>query len=62
MLTALDRILLLIVGAIFLGGGLYVIRQAINGAKNLIESSLFGLIGVATGLLLCIWAFFGAPE
>lgn len=50
-----------IVGAIFVGGGLTFVKGAF-GAKNLIESALFGLVGVAAGLFLCIVAITGAPD
>lgn len=51
-----------VVGAIFLGGGLVFVRQAFDDAKNVLESVIFALMGVATGIWLCFWAITGIPE
>jgi hypothetical protein len=51
-----------VVGSVFLGGGLVFIKQSLEDAKNVVESVLFALMGVATGLWLCFWALFGIPE
>ena len=56
----LDRILMLSVGAIFILGGAIIARGALD-AKNLIESSLFGLLGIGVGIFLVIAAFCGPP-
>lgn len=54
------RILLFVVGAIFAGaGGRFVIDSM--EAKDLIESTLFGLFGILIGLFLIGVAIFGPP-
>jgi len=58
----LERILMFIIGAVFLGGGLIFIKQAVEGAKNMIESALFGLLGFMAGVWLIWWAIAGIPE
>jgi hypothetical protein len=58
----IERILMFIVGSVFLGGGLVFVKQSLDDAKNVVESVLFALMGVATGLWLCFWALFGIPE
>ena len=62
MNIVLARIMMLIVGSVFLGGGLVFVKQAFDDAKNVIESVLFALMGVATGLWLIWWALTGIPE
>jgi hypothetical protein len=57
----MDRVITFVIGAIFIGGGAIFIKGAFD-AKNLIESAMFGLLGIATGLFLCIVAVCGAPE
>jgi hypothetical protein len=54
--------MMLIVGAVFLGGGLLFVKQAFDGSKDVIQSVLFGILGVATGIWLCLWAITGIPE
>lgn len=56
------RIMMFIVGSVFLGGGLLFVKQSLDDSKNVIESVLFALMGVMTGLLLCFWAVAGIPE
>lgn len=60
--TVILRILLFIVGTIFLVGGVVFVKQAFDGAKNMIQSVLFSLMGVMTGLLLLYWAIGGIPD
>ncbi|HEY9715183.1 MAG TPA: hypothetical protein V6C72_17060 [Chroococcales cyanobacterium] len=62
MNIVLERIMMLIVGSVFLGGGLVFVKQAFDDAKNVLESVLFALMGVATGLWLVWWALTGIPE
>ncbi|HEY9868056.1 MAG TPA: hypothetical protein V6D08_02510 [Candidatus Obscuribacterales bacterium] len=57
----MDRVVMFFIGAVFIGGGLVFIKGAFD-AKNLIESALFGLLGVATGIFLCVVAITGAPD
>lgn len=58
----IERIMMFVVGAVFLGGGLVFLKQAFDDSKNPIESALFSLLGVATGIWLCLWAITGIPE
>ncbi|HEY9773419.1 MAG TPA: hypothetical protein V6C81_06380 [Planktothrix sp.] len=58
----LERVMMFIVGAVFLGGGLIFVKQAFDDSKNVIESVLFALMGVGTGIWLCLWALMGIPE
>jgi hypothetical protein len=57
----LDAVLEVVIGLVFVGGGSYLAYCAI-GAKNMIESAMFGLMGVAIGLFLIATAFFGPPS
>jgi hypothetical protein len=58
----LERLMMFIVGAVFLGGGLIFVKQAFDDSKNVIESVLFALMGVGAGIWLCLWAIIGIPE
>jgi hypothetical protein len=51
-----------VVGSVFLGGGLIFVKQSLDDAKNVVESIIFSLMGVMTGLWLCWWAISGIPE
>ncbi|MBI4533051.1 MAG: hypothetical protein HY711_03815 [Candidatus Melainabacteria bacterium] len=55
-----DRLLMFVIGAIFVGAGGVFVKGALD-AKNLIESALFGLLGVGIGLFLCVIAMIGPP-
>ena len=55
-----QRVLEFIVGVVFVLGGGFVAKNALD-AKNMIETALFGLLGVSAGLFLVICAFLGAP-
>ena len=55
-----ERILEFIVGAVFVVGGGIIVKNALD-SKNLVETALFGLLGVATGLFLCVCGICGAP-
>ena len=48
------------VGLTFVGGGAYIAKCSLE-AKNLIETALFGLMGVAIGLFLIISSLVGPP-
>lgn len=50
-----------IVGSVFVFGGSVICRDAFEDAKNVLESTIFGLMIVGVGLALCIWAFTGPP-
>jgi uncharacterized membrane protein len=58
----LERVMMFIVGAVFLGGGLIFVKQAFDASKDVIKSVLFALLGVGTGIWLCLWALMGIPE
>jgi hypothetical protein len=57
----LDSILMVVVGLVFVVGGSYLSYCSL-GAQNMIESAMFGLMGVAIGLFLIATAFFGPPN
>lgn len=50
-----------VVGVVFVFGGSVICKQAFEDAKNVLESTVFGLGIVAVGLLLCVWSIFGPP-
>ena len=56
-----DRILMFTVGAVFVVGGLVIAKNALD-AKNLIETAMFGVLGLTVGLFLMITAFVGPPN
>ena len=58
----LERLMMFIVGSVFLGGGLVFVKQAFDDSKNVIESVMFALMGVGTGIWLCLWSIMGIPE
>jgi hypothetical protein len=51
-----------IVGTVFLGGGLIFVKQSLDDAKNVVESVMFAMMGIAAGIWLCFWAVSGIPE
>ena len=55
-----ERILEFIVGVVFVLGGGFIAKNALD-AKNMIETALFGLLGVSAGLFLLICCFLGPP-
>lgn len=57
----MDRILMFMVGAIFVIGGAYISKSSLD-AKNFMESAIFGLMGVSVGLFLVIMAVTGPPS
>ncbi len=54
------RILLFVVGGIFIAAGGRFVKDSLE-AKDLIESTLFGLFGVAIGLFCVVVAIIGPP-
>jgi hypothetical protein len=54
------RLMLFVVGVIFAGAGARFVRDSME-AKDLIESTLFGALGIAIGLFCIGIAFFGPP-
>lgn len=60
-MTFLEQCLMVVIGLIMIAGGGFIARGALD-SKNLIETALFGLIGVGTGLFLIICAFCGPPS
>ena len=57
----IQRVLTFLVGLVFVGGGAIFTRQAFEDAKNVFETLIFALMGVAVGLTLCVWTFTGPP-
>ncbi|HEY9790800.1 MAG TPA: hypothetical protein V6D22_10400 [Candidatus Obscuribacterales bacterium] len=56
----LDRFLMAVVGLTFIAGGGFIAKNSLE-AKNLIETALFGLLGVGIGIFLIISAVCGPP-
>lgn len=56
----MSRVLMFLVGITFVGGGTYIAKSSLE-AKNMLESAMFGLMGVAIGLFLLICAIAGPP-
>lgn len=56
----IEKVLQFIVGVVFVLGGGFIAKNSLD-AKNMIESALFGLLGVSVGLFLIIVVFLGAP-
>lgn len=52
---------MLLVGLSFLGGGLWIAKCSLE-TKNLMETAIFGLMIVATGLFLIVSAVAGPPD
>jgi hypothetical protein len=57
----IERFLMFTVGITFVGGGTYIAKSSLD-AKNLMETALFGLLGVTAGLFLVISSIFGPPS
>lgn len=57
----IERLLMFIVGVTFVAGGGYIAKSSLD-AKNLMETALFGLLGVTIGLFLVICALCGPPS
>lgn len=55
-----EKCLEFIVGIVFVLGGGFISKNALD-AKNMIETALFGLLGVSAGLFLLICVFCGPP-
>ena len=60
-LSLLERILMFITGSVFVAGGGIFAVQSFEDAKNVFESLIFTMMGVAVGLALCVWSFTGPP-
>jgi hypothetical protein len=58
---ALERVLMFVTGITFIVGGGFIAKSSLE-AKNLIETALFGLLGVGMGIFLVICAFCGPPD
>ena len=58
----IERILLFIVGSVFLVGGLIFCKQSLDAAKNIYECVLFALLGFMAGMLFICWSLGGPPE
>lgn len=57
----IESIIMFIIGVVFVGGGSILCKQAFEDAKNVLESTIFGLGIVCVGLLLCVWSITGPP-
>ncbi len=57
----MDQVLMFIVGITFIAGGSFIAKNALD-AKNMVESALFGMMGVAIGLFLLICSINGPPN
>ena len=57
-----EKILLLIIGLVFVGGGGILTKQGFEEAKNVFETIIFGVLIAAVGILLCVWAIGGPPD
>jgi hypothetical protein len=57
----MDRVLMALVGITFVAGGTYISKCSLD-AKNMMESAMFGLMGVGIGLFLLVCAFVGPPN
>ena len=60
--VTMERLLVIIVGAIFLGGGSVLAKHGWEDDKNTIECVAFGLMGVVFGVFLFWVGIFGPPE
>ena len=49
------------IGLTFVTGGGYIAKSSLD-AKNLMETALFGLLGVTVGLFLLICSIVGPPS
>jgi hypothetical protein len=58
----IERILMFIVGAVLVGGGLKISFQSLEGHRAAIQIALFGMAAVVIGLYFCVWTFVGTPE
>lgn len=57
----IERVLMFIIGAVFIGGGGIFTLQAFEDAKNVFEALIFSILIVAVGCCLCVWTFTGPP-
>lgn len=54
------RILMFVIGAIFAGASFALTKDAIfSQRRNVMESAIFGLLGMCVGVFLCVYAFTG---
>lgn len=56
----IERFLMFTIGITFVAGGGYIAKSSLD-AKNLVETALFGLLGVTAGLFLVICSIVGPP-
>jgi predicted cobalt transporter CbtA len=57
----LQRILMFVIGAFLVGGGLTFMLQSMEGQRATFQAAIFGLIWMMVGLYLCVWTFTGPP-
>lgn len=57
----LQRVLLFVIGAILVGGGLTFTFQSMNGQRAAFQGALFGIVWIVIGLYFFAWTFMGPP-
>jgi hypothetical protein len=57
----LQRVLLFVIGAILVGGGLTFTFQSMQGQRAAFQGALFGMIWIVLGLYFFAWTFMGPP-
>jgi hypothetical protein len=58
----IERILLFIVGSVFVVGALIFSKQSLDSAKNIYQCALFAILGFMAGMLFICWSLGGPPE
>jgi hypothetical protein len=57
----LQRVLLFVIGAILVGGGLTFTFQSMQGQRAAFQGALFGMVWIVIGLYFFAWTFMGPP-
>jgi hypothetical protein len=57
----IERILIFLVGAIFVVGSVKFIFGSMEAQRAAIPAIGYGILGFVIGLILCVWAFAGPP-
>jgi hypothetical protein len=55
------RLVMFLLGAVMVGGGLTFTFQSLNGQRSAFQAAIFGITAVIIGLYLCVWTFTGPP-
>ena len=56
----LDRLLMALIGLVFCAGSAVIAKNSLD-AKNMIETAMFGFLGLSVGVFLVVSACTGAP-